>query len=110
MLKPLRNLFATRDIDFVLNRLAVFDRRLAYINQKYDWYIWSADFDFLQCVYQALWSNRGVIPCMPPHIPQEYRNKKLEFLKGFGTVSDDEGYITSIWVLLFPRRLLRRHS
>jgi hypothetical protein len=40
-LDPIKQVFAKRDLDLILKRLAVFDRRFAHINQKYDWDNWS---------------------------------------------------------------------
>jgi hypothetical protein len=105
MLDPLRSLVATREIHFVLNRLAVLDQRFAHINEKYDWDSWSADFECQ--VYQALWSNSAEIPCVPPQIPLDNRDKKVDFLRGFGTMDADEVRIPLSSRVLFFKRFRR---
>jgi hypothetical protein len=87
-LDPIKKVFATRDLDLVLKRLAVFDRRFTNINQKYDWDNWSTDLDFWECVYEALWSGHLVVPSMR-HLPPEDRDERLRFLQSFEAAHKD---------------------
>jgi hypothetical protein len=51
ILDPIRNVFRTRDLKFVLKQLAALDQRFAHVNQKYKWDEWSTDFD--EYMYKA---------------------------------------------------------
>jgi len=105
-LDPIKQVFATRDLDLVLKRLAVFDRRFTNINQKYDWDNWSTDLDFWECVYEALWSGHLAVPSMR-HLPPEDRDERLAFLQSFESEYEDAagGAWRKVWS--FVKRIRR---
>lgn len=90
MQDPIQNLFATRKLDLVLERLPVFDQRFQKINQKYNWSEWSTDLDFWDSTYEALWSKSLRIPAGNPDMLLEDMDKKMRFLKSFESVPEDE--------------------
>lgn len=97
-----QNLFATRNLDLLLERLPVLDRRFQQINQKYNWDEWSTDLDFWDCTYQALWSETPRIPAVDPDMPLEDMDERLRFWKSFASVPEDEvrGKVNKILLLL----------
>ncbi|TVY37821.1 hypothetical protein LOCC1_G008416, partial [Lachnellula occidentalis] len=87
---PVQNLFATRNLDFVLERLPVFDQRFYQINQEYNWVEWSTDFDFWDHTYQALWSEIPRAPTVNSDMLLEDMDERLRFLRSFASVHEDK--------------------
>jgi hypothetical protein len=112
MRDPVQNLFAIRNLDLMLERLPVFDQRLKHINQKYNWGKWSTDLDFWDYTYQALWSEKLVIPPMPLHLPLEDRDEKLRFLTSFESGHEDGvgGTWRNVWSVVKRLRRVRHRT
>ncbi|RDL30198.1 Uncharacterized protein BP5553_10476 [Venustampulla echinocandica] len=89
---PIQTIFATRNLDLVLKRLAAINRRFVHVNQRYDWQMWSTDLDFWEYVDQALWSGKLNAPFILPQLSMEDREKRLRFLEGFETVTEDKAH------------------
>lgn len=108
----IKQVFATRDLDLVLKRLAVFDRRFTHINQKYDWDNWSTNLDFWECVHEALWSGHLVVPSIPPHLPSEDRDERLRFLQSFESEHEDAagGAWRKVWSFVKRLRRVRQQT
>lgn len=99
---PLQSLFATRNLNLVLEQLPVFDQRFQHINQKYNWSEWSENLDFWDRTYQALWSRTPTIPAVNPDILLEDMDERVRFMKGFESVPKDKargtvGRVLSVW-------------
>jgi hypothetical protein len=109
--EPIKKVFATRDLDLVLKRLAVFDRRFININQKYDWDNWSTDLDFWEFVYEALWSGQPVVPSMH-YLPPEDRYERLCFLQSFESEHEDAvgGAWRKVWSFVKGLRRVRQQT
>ncbi|KAH8749263.1 hypothetical protein F5882DRAFT_445864 [Hyaloscypha sp. PMI_1271] len=75
-LKLIRTIFATRDFDLVLTRLAALNQRFTYGGQMYNWQKWSTDLDFWQYVDGALWSGKIATPVVSPHLSSEDRDER----------------------------------
>jgi hypothetical protein len=104
MISPIKDLFFTRNLDLVLKRLAVLDRRLTYVNQNYDWAEWSTDLEFLEYIHQALWSDNHA----DPQLSLEDRDEKVHFLKGFKTAPEDKVRSSTLSkVISFVKKLRR---
>ena len=88
-LDTVQNLFATRNLTLVLERLPVFEQRWKHINQKYDWEKWSMDLDFWNCTYQALWSETPSNTGEDSDPLPGKLDKKLVFLRNFESVPQD---------------------
>lgn len=108
MRDPVQNFFATRNMDFVLERLPVFDQQFQQINQKYNWVEWSTDLDFWDRTYQALRSEIPRTPTVNPDMLLEDIDGKLRFLKSFASVPKDEVRGTVGRILSFLKRLQHR--
>jgi hypothetical protein len=108
-LDPIKQVFATRDLDLVLKRLAVFDRRFTHINQKYDWDNWSTDLDFWEYVHETLWSEHLVVPSIPPYLLSEDRDERLRFLRSFESEREDvaSGAWRRVWSFVKKLRRVR---
>ncbi|PVH75955.1 hypothetical protein DL98DRAFT_642514 [Cadophora sp. DSE1049] len=108
ILDPVKNLFATRNLDLVIRRLLVLDQRFQQIHQGYNWGEWSKDLDFWDCTYQALWSETPNILEVNPDILLEDMDERVRFLRSFVSVPKDEvcgpvGRILSIFKRLQDR-------
>lgn len=90
ILDPVKNVFATHNLDLVIRRLLVLDQRFQHIQQRYNWGEWSKDLEFWDRTYQALWSETPVIPEANPDMLLEDMDEKVRFLKNFVTVPTDE--------------------
>ena len=85
----IQNIFAIRNLDLVLKRLAALHQRFLHVSQMYDWQKWSTEQGFWECVDQTLWSGKFTAPFMPPHLSTEDRDKRLRFLEGLEIVAGD---------------------
>jgi hypothetical protein len=99
---PIQSLFATRNLNLVLEQLPVFDQRFQYVNQKYNWSEWSTDLDFCDRTHQALWSRTPGILAVNPDVLLEDADERVRFLRGFESVPEDEarsiaGSLMLIW-------------
>ena len=77
---PIRHVFRTRELNFVLKQLTALGQRFLHVNQKYKWDEWSNDFD--EDMYKALWSQTPAVPPMPSPLPADWE-ERLSFLQGF---------------------------
>lgn len=109
-LEPIRAIFATRDFDLMLTRLAALNQRFTYGSQTYNWQMWSTDVDFWHCVDQVIWSGKFTAPPMRPHLSSEDRDERLRFLKGFETDAEDREYSGWSKVVFSVKRLMGRDS
>ncbi|KAH6696538.1 hypothetical protein BKA61DRAFT_662440 [Leptodontidium sp. MPI-SDFR-AT-0119] len=82
-LNPIKDVFATRSLSFVLGQLAVLDQRLRHVNRAYDWTRWSTDLGFLEVVYQALRPENLTNLPATRLLPPEDRDARMLFLGGF---------------------------
>ena len=102
----IRRIFATRNFNVVLKRLAALDRRFAHGSQMYNWQKWSTDLDFWQCVDGALWSGKFTTPLVPPHLSGEDRDERHRFLDGFKRDADDRAWGSWSKVVSSIKRLI----
>ncbi|KAH6694379.1 hypothetical protein BKA61DRAFT_711986 [Leptodontidium sp. MPI-SDFR-AT-0119] len=109
-LEPIRAIFATRDFDLVLTRLAALNQRFTYGSQMYDWQKWSRDVDFWHCIDGVIWSGKFTAPPMRPHLSSEDRDERLRFLKGFEADAEDKAYSSWRRVVFSMKRLIGRDS
>ncbi|KAG4429165.1 hypothetical protein IFR05_015354 [Cadophora sp. M221] len=104
----IKRIFATRNFNVVLKRLAALDRRFAHGSQMYNWQKWSTDLDFWQCVNGVLWSGKFTTPLVPPHSSSEDRDERLRFLDGFKTDAEDRAWGSWGKVVFSMKRLMVR--
>ncbi|TVY17568.1 hypothetical protein LARI1_G004948 [Lachnellula arida] len=93
MVDPVKNVFALRSLDLVLKRLSVFDQRFQQINQKYKWSDWSADLDFWDRTYQALWSTIQRIPTVNSDMLKKDMDDRSRFLASIESIRGKRGRV-----------------
>ena len=109
-LEPIRAIFATRDFDLVLTRVAALNQRFTYGSQTYNWQMWSTDVDFWHCIDGVIWSGKFTAPPMRPHLSSEDRDERLRFLQGFETDAEDREYSGWSKVVFSVKRFIGRDS
>jgi hypothetical protein len=107
MLDTVQNLFATRNLNLILERLPVFDQRWKHIDQKYNWGKWSMDLDFWNSTYQALWSETLGNLAENSDLLLEELDERLCFLRSFESVPEDRMRGVGGKLLSFLKRLHR---